>query len=161
MRDASRSSRNAVRVAMGRCRRQVIFTRRNAGSVRRSRVVLAPRPWRLSRRPVVALATVAKKAVHRGEHEVSRQTIARGRLGCPGCTCSPCPCASAYGMPVRSGARDLWVRPAPSLSRALCSGEGQRISRTRVKTLPRERERMILPCQLSFRLNPVSIRNKY
>ena len=46
MRDASRSSRNGVRVAMGRSRRQVIFTRRNAGRVRRSRVVLAPRPWR-------------------------------------------------------------------------------------------------------------------
>jgi len=39
---------------MGRWPRQVIFTRRNAARVRRSRVVLAPRPWRLSRRPVVA-----------------------------------------------------------------------------------------------------------
>src|SRR5690242_5936111 len=32
-------------------------------------------------------ATVARKAVHRGEYEVSRQTIARGKPGCPGCTC--------------------------------------------------------------------------
>jgi hypothetical protein len=68
-------------------------------------------------RPACAgLATVAKKAVHRGEHEVSRQTIARGGPGCPGCTCSPCPCASARGMPVRSGVRDLWVHPAPEPS---------------------------------------------
>src|SRR5262249_52429 len=33
-------------------------------------------------------ATVARKAVHRGEHEVSRKTIARGKPGCLGCTCS-------------------------------------------------------------------------
>jgi hypothetical protein len=109
----------------------------------------------------VGLATVAKKAVHRGEHEVSRQTIARGRPGCPGCTCSLCPCASACGMPVCSGARDLRVLPAPGLPCALCPREANVISRTRVKTLPRERERMIRPAQLSFPLNPVSIRNKY
>ena len=32
-------------------------------------------------------ATGARKAVPRGEREVSRQTIARGKPGCPGCTC--------------------------------------------------------------------------
>src|ERR1700755_1765763 len=32
-------------------------------------------------------ATVATKAVHRGEHEVSRKAIARGKPGCLGCTC--------------------------------------------------------------------------
>src|SRR5262245_60579206 len=32
-------------------------------------------------------ATVARKAAHRGEHEVSRKTIARGKPGCLGCTC--------------------------------------------------------------------------
>src|SRR5690349_24155937 len=32
-------------------------------------------------------ATVATKAVHRGEYEVSRKTIARGKPGCLGCTC--------------------------------------------------------------------------
>ncbi len=36
----------------------------------------------------VPLTTVARKAAHRGEHEISRKTIARGRPGCPGCTCS-------------------------------------------------------------------------
>src|SRR5262249_34131153 len=33
-------------------------------------------------------ATVTIKAAHRGEHEASRQTIARGKPGCLGCTCS-------------------------------------------------------------------------
>src|SRR5438046_7031854 len=32
-------------------------------------------------------ATVAKQAAHRGEHEVSRKAIARGKSGCLGCTC--------------------------------------------------------------------------
>src|SRR5262249_35295745 len=32
-------------------------------------------------------ATVTIKAAHRGEHEVSRKAIARGKPGCPGCTC--------------------------------------------------------------------------
>src|SRR5215470_3265664 len=36
-------------------------------------------------RPACAgTATVTKKAAHRGEHEVSRQTIARGKPGCLG-----------------------------------------------------------------------------
>src|ERR1700751_6033906 len=39
-------------------------------------------------RPACAgTATVATKAVHRGEHEVSRKAIARGKPGCLGCTC--------------------------------------------------------------------------
>src|ERR1700752_5169918 len=32
-------------------------------------------------------ATVTIKAAHRGEHEGNRKTIARGKPGCPGCTC--------------------------------------------------------------------------
>jgi hypothetical protein len=32
-------------------------------------------------------ATVTIKAAHRGEHEVSRKAIARGKPGCLGCTC--------------------------------------------------------------------------
>jgi len=43
---------------MGRGWRQVTFTRRNAGGVRRNRVVLAPRPWRLSAPPCGGAATV-------------------------------------------------------------------------------------------------------
>ena len=59
----------------------------NAGSVRRSRVVLAPRPWRQSAQPSGGAATVTIKAAHRGEHEGNRKTIARGKPGCLGCTC--------------------------------------------------------------------------
>src|SRR6201990_3555785 len=39
-------------------------------------------------RPACAgLATVTTKAAHRGEHEVSRKAIARGKPRCLGCTC--------------------------------------------------------------------------
>jgi hypothetical protein len=41
----------------------------------------------LRRLGAIPPATGAKEAVPRGEHEISRQTIARGRPGCPGCTC--------------------------------------------------------------------------
>jgi len=49
-----------------------LITRRNARGVRRSRVVLAPRPWRQSSLPCGGEATVAKTAAHRGEHEGNR-----------------------------------------------------------------------------------------
>src|SRR4051794_8433365 len=63
--------------------------------------------------------TVTKNAAHRGEHEVSRKAIAWGKPGCLGCTCSPRPCASAHGMPVCSGARDLRAQSAPGFPCAL------------------------------------------
>src|SRR5437764_12760904 len=49
--------------------------------VRSSRVVLAPRPWRqvCGKYP---LMTVAKKAAHRGEHEVRRKAVAWGMSEC-------------------------------------------------------------------------------
>ena len=51
---------------------------------RRSRVVLAPRCWRQARerRFRVWRVMVAKQPGHQGEREVSRNTIAQGRLGC-------------------------------------------------------------------------------
>src|SRR6185312_1999614 len=52
---------------------------RRHGGVRRSRVVLAPRPWRLSMPACAGVATVTRNAAHRGEHEANRQTIARGK----------------------------------------------------------------------------------
>ena len=57
----------------------VCRVRRDIRSVRRSRVVLAPRPWRQSTPVFFGVATVARTAAHRGEHEISRQTIARGK----------------------------------------------------------------------------------
>ena len=85
-RDVSRSSRSVVRVAMDAGWRQVTFTGRNAGRVRRNRVVLAPRPWRYLRE-VSSRTTGARKAVPREERDISRKAIARGKPGCPGCTC--------------------------------------------------------------------------
>src|SRR6266850_6425968 len=46
---------------------------RKRRSVRRSRVVLAPRRWRQALREVFRKVTVANKPAHRGEHEVSRK----------------------------------------------------------------------------------------
>src|SRR3954464_5916631 len=63
--------------------------------------------------------TVTINAAHRGEHEVSRKAIARGKAGCLGCTCSPCPCASHMGCPC-APAHGIYGRsqrpafPAPS-----------------------------------------------
>ncbi len=48
---------------------------------RQSRVVLAPRRWCQVRETQVSRATVAKSPAHRGEHEISRKTIARGMPG--------------------------------------------------------------------------------
>jgi hypothetical protein len=62
--------------------------------VRRSRVVLTPRCWRQ-----VGGSSPAddggKRAVHRGEHVISRKTIAQGMsdvLRCPVCSCAHFPC---------------------------------------------------------------------
>src|SRR5215471_15863132 len=58
--------------------------------------------WSWRRDPGVKLAgsfpraTVAKQAAHRGEHEGNRQTIARGKPGCLGCTCSSTPVCFLY-----------------------------------------------------------------
>jgi hypothetical protein len=86
-RDVSRSSRTLGRDAMdalasarsmSRGRKR---SRRTAKSCGPGAATLASSRW--SDRS----ATVAKQAVHRGEHEVSRKAIARGKPGCLGCTC--------------------------------------------------------------------------
>jgi len=124
-RDVSRSSRNVVRVAMGVASvRQAQAGRakrwqRTAKSCGPGAATLALR-WR-----EVAPATGARKAASPGRARISRKTIARGRPGCLGCTCSRCPCVSALGMPVCSSARDLRAQSAPGLPCALCSEEGQ------------------------------------
>jgi hypothetical protein len=110
--------------------------------------------------PCGGVATGARKAVPRGEREVSRQTIARGRPGCPGCTCSRLPVCSAHAGCLRAPARGIYgcfrrpVFPAPSVRRG-----------TPYQQNPGEnpaagtRERAILLVTLSLPLNPVSIRN--
>jgi hypothetical protein len=62
----------------------------------------------------IAPATVARNAAHRGERGISRNTIARGKPGCPGCTCSSTRVLSflpvAHGTMGAVGAR-LSLRP--------------------------------------------------
>jgi hypothetical protein len=90
---------SVVRVAMDAASvRRVLLAGRNARGVRRSRVVLAPRPWRLSPPACAGGATVTIKAAHRGELEVSRKPIARGKPGCPGCTCGSTRVLSSTGL---------------------------------------------------------------
>ena len=59
---------------------------RNAESVRRNRVVLAPRPWRYvgGNHPA---GNGGKKGRSPGRVRISRKAIARGKPGCLGCTC--------------------------------------------------------------------------
>jgi len=52
------------------------------GCGRRRRVVLTPRRWRQVRERQLSRATVAKKPGRRGEHEISRKTIAQGMPDC-------------------------------------------------------------------------------
>jgi hypothetical protein len=87
-RGGSRSSRNRAVGCEGTLRRQACSSCR-AKRLRRTAKSCGPGAATVaSIRPACAgSATVARNAVHRGEHEVNRQTFARGRPGCPGCTC--------------------------------------------------------------------------
>ena len=99
-------------------------------------MVLAPRPWRQVTWVKARVATVAKEAVHRGEHEGNRKTIARGKPGCLGCTCQirvHSFSTSAHGDADAVGAR-LSLRPLTS--------EGAKKVQNPGENLPRERERM-------------------
>src|SRR5829696_3618415 len=72
-----------------------------AGRVRRSRVVRAPRCWRYvgGKRPA---NNGGKRAVLRGEHEVSRKAIAQGRPECS--RCPVCSCAVLLALIARETA---------------------------------------------------------
>ena len=91
----------------------VLCTRRNVGGVRRSRVVLAPRPWRLFGGKYPA-DNGDNKGRSPGRVRISRKTIARGKPGCLGCTCqtrvrsSTTPCTRCCGRSQRP------AFPAPS-----------------------------------------------
>src|SRR5436190_125281 len=116
---------------------------RERRGVRRSRVVLAPRAWRLSAPARAGVATVTKNAAHRGEHEVSRKTIARGKSGCLGCTCL---IRVRFFLPLHTVLR---AQSAPGFPCALSKGEEQRdctnsgenASRERAHMFPRHCER--------------------
>src|SRR5262249_52765253 len=91
----------------------------------------------------IALATVAKQAAHRGEHEISRKTIARGKPGCLGCTCqtrvrSLLPIA--HGAAGAVGAR-LSLRPLRERDDELAHLGQNRAAGTRTHASPRHCER--------------------
>jgi hypothetical protein len=74
--------------------------------------------------------TVAINAAHRGEHGISRNTIARGKPGCLGCTCLIRVLSFttiAHGAAGASSAR-LSLRP-PLLARADDAGPGRKSRR--------------------------------
>ena len=104
-----------------------------AGSVRRSRVVRAPRCWRYvgGKRPA---DNGGKRAVHRGEHEVSRRAIAQGRPEC--CRCPVCSCAVLFAQIARETAGAASTRSSlrPLFSRR--ANEGANLGRS----APRDRE---------------------
>ena len=113
MRDVSRSSRSGVRVAMGRSRRQVI--RHPAKRWRRPAKSCGP--------GAATLASIHAALWWRGNGDnkgrspgrarISRQTIARGKPGCLGCTCQTrvhSTLRSAHGAAGAVGAR-LSLRP--------------------------------------------------
>src|SRR5438477_1511542 len=81
-------------------------------------------------RPACAgLATVTIKAAHRGEHEVSRKAIARGKPGCPGCTCGLTR-VHFCSTPTHTGLR---AQSAPGFPCALFTERANEIAKTRAK----------------------------
>jgi hypothetical protein len=127
---------------------------RKRRSGRRSRVVLAPRPWRHVGGSFPP-ATGARKAASPGRARISRKTIARGKPGCLGCTCQTRVHSFASFAHGNAGA------PSARLSLRPLFGEGQRNCRTRVKT-SRGNESACLSASLrAKRSNPASLsRNK-
>ena len=96
------------------------------------------------------LATVTTNAAHRGEHEGNRKTIARGRPGCPGCTCGLTRVRSRLLRCTRDCGRSRRpVFPAPSDRRGSneTAKPGQNESRERERMLtPRRQVDMNHPC---------------
>ena len=93
-------------------------------------------------RPACAeTATVTIKAAHRGEHGVSRKAIARGRPGCPGCTCGLTRVHSFTTRRTRDCGRSRRPAfPAPSLRRwanEYANLRRNRAVRTRAHVFPR------------------------
>src|SRR5437764_8627700 len=85
-------------------------------SVRRSRVVLAPRCWRQvgARYPA---GDGGKRAVHRGERAISHKAIAQGRPECS--RCPVCSCAFLFAQIARETAGAASTRSSlrPLISR--------------------------------------------
>src|SRR5215217_7747509 len=104
-----------------------------AGGVRRSRVVRAPRCWRyVGGKPPANNG--GKRAVLRGEHEVSRKAIAQGR---PECFALPCMLVCSFVCANRTrdrGCSKHPVFPAPSIE------EGGKLIANLGRLAPREHQ---------------------
>src|SRR6478609_3723072 len=87
-----------------------------------------------------AQATVSNKPGHRGEHEVSRKTIARGMPGCSGVTV-----VTTLGCLFLSAPR-LRARWAPGIPCALYSRRRERSCKTSGKIMPRECKGVFAEC---------------
>src|SRR5205807_5155243 len=68
----------------------------------RSRVVLTPRCWRQVLEKQASWGDGGKRAVHRGEHAISRKAIAQGRPECS--RCPVCSCALLFAQIARETA---------------------------------------------------------
>ena len=141
MRGASRSSRNVGPGLRWTLWRQVCLRAgRKRRGVRPSRVVLAPRCWRQALRSKFSGVTVTTKPAHRGDHEVSRKTIAQGMSECFRFTCMLV-CAFLCAI---FGTRDRGCSAHPAFPAPSFSREGQRICKPRANA-SRERERIPSP----------------
>jgi hypothetical protein len=110
-------------------------------SGRRSRVVPTPRPWRQvgGRYPA---GDGGKKRRSPGRARISRKTIARGRSGCLGCTCSSKTRVLCFALFAHGSTGAVGARPSlpPLLKRE------QKNSQNSGKNLPRECSRLLENC---------------
>src|SRR5262245_59608263 len=96
-----------------------------------------------------------KKGRSPGRARISRKAVARGKPGCPGCTCQ----IRVHSALLQHTA--MRAQSAPGFPCALSQERDEAKRRIRAKTTPRARGPMFVRTTLSFRLNTVSIRNKY
>ena len=138
----ARSSRTSGRDAMDAAMPRFL---RDDGKAAYGEVVWS---WRRDRGVYPAgcsgLTTVTINAAHRGEHEVNRKTIARGKPGCLGCTCGGLAGAACSLLPPR-----LRAQSAPGFPCALFSRRGTTRLQSSGENAPRDAEGC--PLTSSFR----------
>src|SRR5689334_6241155 len=112
----------------GTLRRQVFFTRRNVCNVRRSRVVLAPRPWRLSVPPVRERQRWQERPF---TGESTKEAVKPLRGESRDVSAVPVKPVCVLSLPLHTVLR---VPPAPGFPCALCSRGSNEIARLRRKS---------------------------
>ena len=132
----------------GRCGVRQLLAGRDRRSVRRSRVVLAPRPWRLSSARQVSPDNGDNQRRSPGRARISRKAIAWGKPGCLGCTCSRCPCACTWDSRVLLHTGSTGAVSARLSLRPLRL-EGQRGCKTRTNHAARMRTCVLIVGRIS------------